>query len=118
MRTQDARQFSRRRFLGGVTLAGMAGLLSLHARRVAAEPPPETTRLRIVQAITICYAPQYIAEELLHSEGFAEVHYIRVVPGGAQKALDMGEVDLTFQSLGSDSSKLASAFAMVLWSLA
>ena len=58
------------------------------------------TRLRIVQAVTSCYAPQYIAEELLHGEGFAEVHYVRVVPGGAQKALDTGEIDLTFQFAG------------------
>jgi NitT/TauT family transport system substrate-binding protein len=46
MRTQHARPFSRRQFLGGLTLAGTAGLLGLHPRPVAAEPPPETTRLR------------------------------------------------------------------------
>src|SRR5215831_6579348 len=49
MRTQRARRFSRRRFLGGVTLAGTAGLLGLRPRSVAAEPPPETTRIRLVQ---------------------------------------------------------------------
>ena len=43
MSTQHARPFSRRRFLGGLTLAGTAGLLGLHPRPVAAEPPPETT---------------------------------------------------------------------------
>jgi len=46
MHSQHARRFSRRRFLGGMTLAGTAGLLGLPARRVAAEPPPETTTLR------------------------------------------------------------------------
>ena len=58
MRTQHARRFSRRRFLGGVTLAGTAGLLGLHPRPVAAEPPPETTRLRLMQAARhLCEAP-------------------------------------------------------------
>ena len=50
MGTQHARRFSRRRFLGGLTVAGMGGFLGLTPRRVAAEPPPETTRLRVLQA--------------------------------------------------------------------
>jgi NitT/TauT family transport system substrate-binding protein len=58
MRTQHTGQFSRRRFLGGLTLAGTAGLLGLHARRVVAEPPPETTTIRLSQISGICIAPQ------------------------------------------------------------
>ena len=58
---------------------GAAGLLGLHTRRVAAEPPPETTRIRLVQIPGICQAPQYVAEALLHSEGFTEVHYLQAV---------------------------------------
>ena len=38
--------WTRRGFLGGLTLTGAAGLLSLHPRTSAAEPPPETTTLR------------------------------------------------------------------------
>ena len=57
MPNQHARRFSRRRFLGGVTLAGMAGLLGVHPRPVAAEPPPETTRLRVGRLPGICGAP-------------------------------------------------------------
>ena len=55
---------------------GTAGLPGLHAKRVAAEPPPETTRIRLVQIPGICQAPQYVAEELLRSAGFTEVHYL------------------------------------------
>src|SRR5712691_8760055 len=80
MSTQHARRLSRRRFLGELTLAGTAGLLGLHARRVAAEPPPETTRLRLHKTPGICIAPQYVAEELLHLEGFTEVHYVAADP--------------------------------------
>src|SRR2546422_254960 len=47
MSTQHARQLSRRKFLAGLTLTGTAGLLGLHPRPVAAEPPPETTRIRL-----------------------------------------------------------------------
>jgi hypothetical protein len=54
MSTQHARPFSRRRFLGGLTLVGTAGFLGLHARRVAAEPPPETTTIRWLRNPAIC----------------------------------------------------------------
>ena len=44
---------------------------------MAAEPPPETTRIRLIQIPNICKAPQYVAEELLRCEGFTEVHYLK-----------------------------------------
>jgi NitT/TauT family transport system substrate-binding protein len=95
MSPQHARRFSRRRFLGGMTIAGTAGLLGLHARRVAAEPPPETTRITLVQVPSICQAPSYVAEELLRSEGFTEVHYTKKEgTEGIETALASGEADL------------------------
>jgi hypothetical protein len=48
MSTQHTRPFSRRRFLGGLTLVGTAGLLGLCPRPVGSEPPPETTTLRLI----------------------------------------------------------------------
>src|SRR6266446_1143666 len=77
MSTQHARQFSRRRFLGGLTLVGTAGFLGLHPRPAPAEPPPETTTLRLVQGLGLCVAPQYVAEELLQAEGFLDVHSVK-----------------------------------------
>jgi NitT/TauT family transport system substrate-binding protein len=104
MRTQYARQFSRRRFLSGVALAGTAGLLGVPPRPVAAEPPPETTRLRLALTGSICQAPQFVAEELLRGEGFTEVQYQQwgappSVPRRMQ-ALASGDTDLdtTFAS--------------------
>ena len=47
-------------------------------RPVAAEPPPETTRIRLHKTAGICYGPQYVAEELLYGEGFTEVHYVEI----------------------------------------
>ena len=66
----------RRCFLGGLTLAGAAGLLGQHARPVTAEPPPETMRLRLPKPPGICIAPQYVAEKFLHLEGFTDVHEV------------------------------------------
>jgi hypothetical protein len=96
MRTQHARPFSRRRFLRGMTLAGTVGLLGWYPRRAAAEPPPETTRLRLPRISTICAAPVYVAEELLHGEGFTDVQYVKKEGGDEiNKAVASGELDLT-----------------------
>jgi NitT/TauT family transport system substrate-binding protein len=101
MRTHHARQFSRRRFLGGMTLGGAVGLLGWHPRRAAAEPPPETTTLRLDQRPSICAAPQYVAEEFLQSEGFTNTQYVRVSGGIAPyKALAAGEIDITLSFVG------------------
>src|SRR4029450_12710091 len=105
MRTQYARPFSRRRFLGGVTLAGTVGLLGWHPRPTAAEPPPETTRLRLTKLPSTCRAPQWVAEELLVAEGFTEVQYVKVQSGGrgadlTGSALVADQVDLSMQFIG------------------
>ena len=75
MNKRHAEGWSRREFLG-MTLAGTAGLLGLKPESLAAEPPPETTRIRLVRIPEICIAPQYIAEELLKAEGFTDVQYV------------------------------------------
>jgi len=67
MSAQHARRFSRRRFLG------------IRAKPVAAEPPPETTRLRLYEWPAICFAPHYVAKALLQGEGFTDVQYINVL---------------------------------------
>jgi NitT/TauT family transport system substrate-binding protein len=99
MSAQHAEGWTRRRFLGGLTLAGTAGLLGLHPRPVAAEPPPETTRLRVLQAPGLCEAPVQVAEELLRGEGFSDVQYVRV-PGTANlQKIAAGEIDLGLQAI-------------------
>ena len=97
MSTQHARQFSRRGFLGGLTLAGTAGLLALYPRPATAEPPPETTTLRVAQTRSICVAPQYVAEEFLRGEGFTDIQFTKVGEARERsKAMASGEADLTF----------------------
>src|SRR6266850_3311261 len=68
--------FSRREFLAGTSMLGAATLLGL-PRTAASEASLEITKIRLVHAPAICFAPQYLAEELLRLEGFTEVEYIK-----------------------------------------
>ena len=88
--------WSRREFLGGLVLAGVAGLLGLKPERVDAEPPPETTTLRLTQSPgDLCMAPQFVAEELLRDEGFTEVQYVKKEGiHGHEVALASGEANI------------------------
>src|SRR5256886_12142963 len=93
-------RWSRRELVGGVTLAS-AGLLGLTAEPAAAEPPPETKRIRLVRIPSICRAPQYVAEDLLRGEGFTDVEYIGKAGGGASAtALARGEADISMNFIG------------------
>jgi NitT/TauT family transport system substrate-binding protein len=86
--------YTRRRFLHGAVL-GVAGGLRLAPTAAHAEPPPETTRLRVHHSLSLCVAPQYVAEDLLRSEGFTDVQYVRPHgPTGFYKALTSAEVDI------------------------
>ena len=102
---------SRREFLigaAGVGLAG-AGVVLLGAcgsdsgkgsptstPGTAAEPPPETTTIRLVRALSTCFAPLYLAEPFLLAEGFTNVQYVEDALGdhGAGQ-LAKGEVDMS-----------------------
>lgn len=85
---------NRREFLHGTTLATGAALVGVRPELAAAEPPAETTRIRLVQTLSVCQAPQYIAEEHLKGEGFTDVQYVKIA-GGGFKPLASGEADLS-----------------------
>ena len=68
---------TRRRVLGALSATGVAGFLR-YPRAGAAEPPPETTSVRLPKMQTICFAPLYVCEELLRNEGFTEIHFVDV----------------------------------------
>src|SRR5215468_3450268 len=88
--------WSRREFVGRLTLAGTAGLFGLRSEMAAAEPPPETKTLTLLNRPLLCVAPQYVAEELLQAEGFKEVRYLKVPTlEGIDLALASGEADLS-----------------------
>jgi len=89
-------QWSRREFLTNLGLAGSAALLGLKSDAFAAEPPLETTTIRLVQSPSICFAPQYLAAELLRADGFSHVQYVK--PAAEQPVhtvLVSGEADMS-----------------------
>src|SRR4051794_34142439 len=91
---------SRRHLLSNIALAGATGFAGLGAaslyggrKSIAAEPPPEITTVRLEKALGICIAPQFIAAELLHNEGFTDVRYIRTEIGREGQNIADGVVD-------------------------
>jgi NitT/TauT family transport system substrate-binding protein len=116
-----SRRLQRRQFLRKAALAGIAGLVGLRPRRGFAEPPPETTRIRLSHIPSICLAPQYAAEELLRGEGFTEVQYIRTDVGralmddaGPYQALAAGKIDFNGGMVGELIARIAAGDPIVI----
>jgi NitT/TauT family transport system substrate-binding protein len=89
-------RWCRREFVKGMgALAGSAALYGVDLQNATADPPPETTRIRLVKA-SLCTAPAYVAEELLHREGFSDVQYLDDDPLeiGTSKQIATGAADL------------------------
>jgi NitT/TauT family transport system substrate-binding protein len=90
---------SRRDFLTTLSAAAGAAAALGTRRSLAGEGALETTTIRLVRTSGICVAPIYIAEELLRTEGFADIRYVSA-PGGvaAAEVTTRGEADflLTF----------------------
>src|SRR5438309_1368009 len=96
----------RREFVKGLgALAGSAALLGYDLSLANADPPPEVTKLRIHESEVTCSAPQIIAQELLHAEGFTDVQYVnypRDIQHWGPESLLAGEVDITFSFAPTD----------------
>jgi NitT/TauT family transport system substrate-binding protein len=97
---------TRRRFLAGLSGVGAAGVLRNPA--LAAEGPPETTSVRLLQQERQCIAPEYVVADLLRAEGFTDVRYVSLPPGAntpdgiAQSAIDFGVHFGSVQIVGID----------------
>jgi NitT/TauT family transport system substrate-binding protein len=86
---------TRRRVLRTLAVTGAASLIRL-PRGQAGEAPLETTSVRLAKIPGICIAPQYVAEELLLQEGFADVRYVASSAGvGQSEAIANGSVDFS-----------------------
>jgi NitT/TauT family transport system substrate-binding protein len=87
--------WTRREFLGTAALVGTGVLLGLPAEPVAAEPPPETTKIRLIVGTACNAGPSYAAQQFLLGEGFSDVQYIRGKGGrDDEKLLASGVADL------------------------
>jgi len=84
----------RRDFMKGAALAATGPtILGVRPIPADAEPPPETTTIRLF-GVGLCPAPMYLAEELLRSEGFTDVKYLTFPEGGVGVYQRLGSGDL------------------------
>jgi NitT/TauT family transport system substrate-binding protein len=85
---------------------GTTGLLGLGARPIAAEPPPETTTIRLTDEPYISLSPQYVAEELLRAEGLTDILYVKVGDGSGTLKVAFGEADMVMEFAGMIVSRI------------
>lgn len=87
----DASRRDSLRLLAG----GAAGLGWVSAGWAAAEPPPETRRIRLPRfpGDLACASPMWIASELLRAEGFDDVQYVMIDDFDSLGAVLAGRTD-------------------------
>jgi NitT/TauT family transport system substrate-binding protein len=100
---------SRRQFLeltGKLSLSAvgvlvLAGCQSVPRRAPSLGAAVETTRLRVVQTPSMCQSPKYVAQDLLRSEGFTDLQYVKK-PGSKWNGLAVasGEADISLHFAG------------------
>lgn len=97
--------WKRRQVAGGLGAVGLAGWLGLGPKAAAADEPPETSRIRLIRDRdfpVLCYAPQYIADEFLRTEGFTDIQYVTKGSDGSEaQTLVRDEADIS-AALGVD----------------
>lgn len=95
MSSHKSDRWSRREFLSAAALAGTGAILGWPLESHAAEPPPETTKIRLGRG-SACWAPIHLADELLRSEGFTDVQHVRGsgTDNGLAKMLSSGQVNI------------------------
>jgi NitT/TauT family transport system substrate-binding protein len=74
--------YHRRDFLTAMALTGAVPFLPTPGA-LAAEERLETTSVRLQKIPVICFAPQYVCQDLLRAEGFTDIRYIDNVPASA-----------------------------------
>jgi NitT/TauT family transport system substrate-binding protein len=110
---------SRRRFLAGLSAAGAAGVVGRGALLAGDDLPPEVTTLRFRRDSPgpgfICYAPEYLAEDLLRAEGFTDIQYV-FTPGGlpGSQAIARGDLDIALFIVVSAALRLDAGLPITL----
>ena len=84
----------RRSFISGIATAAGGSLLR-PVSISAAEGAPEITSVTLAKTPALCTAPQFIAEELLHAEGFTEIRYVETIAPEVPSAVGAGKVDFS-----------------------
>ena len=94
--------WSRREFLTNLGLAGTTALLGLERNAIAAEPPPETTKIRVIEPSEICSGTALtVAQELLKGEGFTQLQIKKSTGIEGNNAIARGEADFSITPVPS-----------------
>jgi NitT/TauT family transport system substrate-binding protein len=83
---------TRRQVLTTLVFGSLAGILPSQ-ETLSAEPPAEITAIRLSKFPAICFAPQYVCEELLRAEGFSDIHYLDTDGSAIPHDLGRGKFD-------------------------
>lgn len=87
------KHITRRNFLSSASALTAASILGI-PDIASAEPAPEVKTIRLVDVPAICMAPMYVAEELLHTEGFSEIEYVKLESGSDARVVADGGADM------------------------
>jgi NitT/TauT family transport system substrate-binding protein len=102
MNSERDKSWSRRKFLSALTLAGTANFLALRHESIAAEPPPETDKIRVIEPPEICSGTTLIvAQDLLKSEGFTQLQVKKATGIDGVNAVARGEADFSITPVPS-----------------
>jgi NitT/TauT family transport system substrate-binding protein len=102
MNGERDKSWSRRKFLSALTLAGTANFLALRHESIAAEPPPETGKIRVIEPPEICSGTALIAaQELLKGEGFTQLQVKKATGIDGVNAVARGEADFSITPVPS-----------------
>ena len=94
--------WSRRQFLSAATVAGTGALLGLRSDALAAEQPPETDKIRVIEPPEICSGTTLIAaQELLKGEGFTQLQVKKATGIDGVNAVARGEADFSITPVPS-----------------
>ena len=106
---------TRRRFLRNLSAAGSASALGCLGEAFAAEPPPETKRIRLPKVEVTCWAPAYVSGELLKAEGFSEPMFVDYADSAKQyEALAAGEIDIMMSFVAPSIQQIDAGKPLVL----
>jgi len=105
----------RRDFLACSSALGAAGLFGLPHHALAADPPAESTRVRLVHAPYACFGPMYLAEEFFRMEGIADWEYLPLGSrNGGIDAIADGRADITMWDVCSPITRIAAGQPIVV----
>jgi NitT/TauT family transport system substrate-binding protein len=88
--------YHRRDFLTGMALAGAVPFMPAAGALAAAEERLETSSVRFLKIPVICFAPQYVCQELLRAEGFTDIQYQYVDTATGSAAIAKGFAENKF----------------------